>query len=108
MYTAVSTSLSKREAALIESYLSEQRVLDEQRAAEYQGLIEKLEASMSEYLVVLQRAFAPDVEVALLGSVELALELGVASEEVLDSEEKVLAYFLDERVPNTCRTGRVG
>jgi len=95
MYTAVSTSLSKREAALIESYLSEQRVLDEQLAAEYQGLIEKLEASMSEYLVVLQRAFAPDVEVALLGSVELALELGVASEEVLDSEEKVLAYFLD-------------
>lgn len=95
MYTAVSTSLSKREAALIELHLDEQRVLDAQLAAEYQGLIVQLEASMSDYLVVLERAFAPEVEVALLGSVELALELGVASEEVLDSEEKVLTYFPD-------------
>lgn len=95
MYKAASSSLSKREAALIELYLDEQRVLDEQLAAEYQALIDKLEASMSEYLGVLERAFSPEVEVALLGSVELALKLGVASEEVLDSEEKVLAYFLD-------------
>ncbi|WP_156666255.1 hypothetical protein [Rhodococcus sp. HS-D2] len=50
---------------------------------------------MSDYLGVLERAFSPDVEDALLGSVELALELGVASEEVLDSVEKVLAYFLN-------------
>ncbi|CBH47717.1 hypothetical protein GS894_06885 [Rhodococcus hoagii] len=95
MYKAVSSSLSKREASLIERYLGEQRALDEQLAAEYQELIEKLDASMSDYLGVLERAFSPDVEVALLGSVELALELGVASEEVLNSDEKVLAYFLD-------------
>lgn len=95
MYQAASSSLSKREAALIERYLGEQRVLDEQLAADYQDLIEKLEASMSDYLGLLERAFSPDLEVALLGSVELALELGVASEEVLDSKEKVLAYFLD-------------
>lgn len=95
MYKAVSSSLSEREAALITRYLGEQRALDEQLAAEYQELIEKLDASMSDYLEVLERAFSPDVEVALLGSVELALALGVASEEVLNSEEKVLAYFLD-------------
>lgn len=95
MYKAVSSSLSKREAALIERYLGEQRVLDDQLAAEYQELIEKLDASVSDYLGVLERAFSPDMEAALLGSIELALELGVVSEEVLDSEEKVLAYFLD-------------
>lgn len=95
MYQAVSSSLSKREAALIEQYLSEQRELDGQLAAEYQELIERLDASMSDYLEVLERAFSPDVEVALLGSVELALELGVPTEDVLDSEDKVLAYFLD-------------
>lgn len=95
MYKAVSSSLSTREASLIERYLGEQRALDEQLAAEYRELIEKLDASMSDYLGVLERAFSPDVEVALLGSVELALELGVASEEVLNSDEKVLAYFLD-------------
>ncbi|WP_230592704.1 hypothetical protein [Rhodococcoides fascians] len=95
MYKAVSSSLSEREAVLIERYLGEQRVLDEQLGSEYQELIEQLDASMSDYLGVLERAFSPDVEVALLGSVELALELGVAADEVLDSDEKVLAYFLD-------------
>lgn len=95
MYRAASSSLSKREASLILHYVDEQRALDEQLAAEHQGLIEQLEASMSDYLGVLERAFSLDVEVALLGSVELALELGVASDEVLNSEEEVLAYFLD-------------
>lgn len=95
MYQAVSSSLSKREAELIAGYLEEQRVLEEQLAAEYQELIEKLDANMSDYLEVLERAFSPDVEIALLGSVELALDLGVAKEDVLDSEEKVFSYFLD-------------
>jgi len=80
---------------LIERYLDQQRALDERLAAEYQELIEKLDASMSDYLAVLERAFSPDIEVALLGSVELALELGVATDEVLDSDEKVHAHFLD-------------
>ncbi|AMY26186.1 hypothetical protein A3Q41_04931 (plasmid) [Rhodococcoides fascians] len=80
---------------LIERYLGEQQILDEQLAAEYQQLIEQLDASMSDYLGVLDRAFSPDLEVALLGSVELALEFGVAAGEVLDSDAKVLAYFLD-------------
>ncbi|OFV78592.1 hypothetical protein [Rhodococcus erythropolis] len=95
MYKTVSSSLSQREASLIAQYVGEQRALDEQLAAEYRELIETLDASMSDYLGLLERAFSPDLEVALLGSVELALELGVASEEILDSAETVLAYFLD-------------
>ncbi|MGM5068614.1 hypothetical protein EU244_027500 [Rhodococcus qingshengii] len=95
MYKTVSSSLSQREASLIAQYVGEQRALDEQLAAEYRELIDKLDASMSDYLGLLERAFSPDLEVALLGSLELALDLGVASEEVLDSEETVLAYFLD-------------
>lgn len=95
LYQAVSSSLSAREASLIVQYVGEQRALDEKLAADYQELIDKLDASMSHYFGVLERAFSPDVEVALLGSVELALELGVAPDEVLDSDEKVLAYFLD-------------
>lgn len=95
MYRAVSSSLSQREAELIARYLEEQRTLDEQLATEYQALIEQLDASMSDYIEVLERAFSPDVELALLGSVQLARELGVASDEILDSEQKTLAYFLD-------------
>ena len=95
MYSAVSSSLSKREAELIALYREEQRVLDEHLAADYQELINRLDASMADYLGVLERAFSPDVEIALLGSVELALALGVAVDEVLDSEQKTFTYFLD-------------
>lgn len=95
IYRAVSSSLSKREAELIERYLVEQRELDERLAAEYQELVDQLDGAMSEYVELLGRAFSPDLRVALEGSVYLALELGVASEEVLDSNEKVMAYFLD-------------
>ena len=95
MYNAVSSSLSRREAELLTRYLEEQRVLDEHLAADYQDLIDRLDASMADYLKVLERAFSPDVEVALLGSVELALALGVAADELLDSEQKTLTYFLD-------------
>lgn len=95
MYKAVASFLSKREAELIERYLGEQRVLDEQLAAEYQVLIEKLDQGISDYLELLERAFSPDVHVALIGSVELARGFGVPPDEILDSEEKVLAYFLD-------------
>ena len=95
MYNVASSSLSRREAELIERYLKEQRILDEQLAAEYQELIDRLDATMAEYLAVLERAFSPDVQAALLGSIQLALILGVAANEILDSEEKILAYFLD-------------
>ncbi|MEA9984897.1 MULTISPECIES: hypothetical protein [Subtercola] len=95
MYKAVSSSLSKREAALIARYLGEQRLLDDQISAEYQELIEKLDAGMSDYLGVLERGFSPDVDDAFLGSVELARQLGVASDGVLDNDEKILSYFLE-------------
>ncbi|MFE3545799.1 hypothetical protein ACFXK0_22790 [Nocardia sp. NPDC059177] len=95
MHKAVASSLTQREAALIERYLDEQRALDEQLAAEYQAILDKLDQSMSNYLGLLDRAFSPDVQVALIGSVELATELGVASDEILDSEEKIDAFFLD-------------
>lgn len=78
MYKTASTSLAQREAELIERYLDEQRALDEQLASEYQDLIEMLDASMADFLDLLDRAFSSDVEIALRGSAELAIKLGVA------------------------------
>jgi hypothetical protein len=80
---------------LIERYLEDQRALDDQLAAEYQDLVDRLGASVADYLTVLEYAFSPDIEVSLRGSVQLALALGVASDDVLDSDQKALAYFLD-------------
>ncbi|PPB48379.1 hypothetical protein C4K88_11510 [Arthrobacter pityocampae] len=95
MYSTVASSLSNREAELIERYVDEQRVLDEQLSAEYQELIQRLHESMSDYLGLLERAFSPDLQVALLGSAELAQRCGVPTGEILDSEEKIRSYFLD-------------
>ncbi|UKF79903.1 hypothetical protein [Clavibacter californiensis] len=94
MHSAVSDALSRREAALVEGYLRDQRELDEQLAAEDQALIDELDASMATCLEVLERAFSPDVEAALLGSVDLARSVGVETERILDSDEKVRDYFL--------------
>lgn len=95
MYRTVTSSLSKRETELIERYLGEQRILDEHLAAEYQELIEKLDEGMADYLGLLERAFSPDMQIALLGSVELARRFGVPAGEILDSERKIRAYFVD-------------
>lgn len=95
MYKEVSNSLSKREAELIEGYLSAQQELNERLDAEYQDLISQLDTAMSTYLDLLELAFSPDLEMALDGSVALALELGVAYEDLLDSEEKTTAYFVN-------------
>ncbi len=95
MRQAVSTSLSSRESDLVAFYAQQQRDLDARLASDYRELLTALESTMAGYIDLLERAFSPDVEIALLGSVGLAVELGVGSEEVLDSEEKVAAYFLD-------------
>lgn len=95
IYGAVSKSLSAREAALIEQYLAEQAELDERLSDEHQALLAYVNECMSVYLEVLDRMYSPNIEVALAGSIDLAKQLGVPSEEILDSQEKVSAYFLD-------------
>ncbi|MDN3905790.1 hypothetical protein [Arthrobacter sp. YD2] len=95
MYQCVSASLSRAEANLIKGYLADQRALDEELAAQYGRLVAELNEGLSNYLAVLERAFSPDFQIALLGSVELARGLGVPTEEILDSKNKTSAYFLD-------------
>lgn len=95
MYRTVASTLSNREAALIQRYLDEQRVLDLQLATQYQELMVALDQAMAAYLGLIERAFSPDVEIALSGSVELARGLGLPADEILESDEKILAYFLD-------------
>lgn len=95
MYRSVAGALSKREMELIERYQSEQLALDRKLTEEYESLLDQLDSAMSEYLKILEQAFSPDVEVALAGSITLALELRVASEEILDTPEKAASYFHD-------------
>lgn len=71
MYRAVSSSLSEKEAELINLYPEDQHALDQDLAAKHYDLLQKLEVSMTNFLNVLDLALSPDLRLALLGSVEL-------------------------------------
>ena len=60
---------------------------------EYSEYIALLNKNMEVYLYILEQAFAPDVDVAFNGSILLAKQLGVPSEEILEDLESINAYF---------------
>ncbi|MBG6213728.1 hypothetical protein RCH23_001388 [Cryobacterium sp. CAN_C3] len=95
MYRSVRDSLSKREEQLIEKYLEYQRALDQRLDDEYQALIEQLNEGLDHYFNLLEKAFDPEPRLAFVGSISLAHEIGVSTEDLLVSEEKVSTYFLD-------------
>lgn len=95
MYKTAIDALSKREQKLIEEFAEHQRTLDEQLHTEYLDFIETLNQSMFTFLSVVDRAFAPDVSIALQSSAELAKDLGVPSDEILDTQQKAISYFLN-------------
>lgn len=95
VFSSVAGALDAKEAELIARHLAEQHELDERLTAEHRELLDLLGVSMAHYLDALDLAFSPDPAIALTGSVELALRLGVDPDEVLDTDEKALSYFLD-------------
>lgn len=95
MYQIAKDSLSTREVELIAAYAEAQAKLDVELSAQYQQLIDVLNEDMRDYIELLSRAFSPDVAEAFDGSIALAKELGVPSDEILDSREKIQSFFLD-------------
>jgi hypothetical protein len=95
MYQAARSSLSEREMALIAGYARAQRELDEALSADYAQLIAELTVSLADYFDVLERAFSPDVLIAVQGSIELASTVGVKPEDLLDGPAKARRFFLD-------------
>ena len=50
---------------------------------------------MQIFMELLDKAFAPDISLAFEESIELAKSCGVPTDEILDSKDKVAAYFLN-------------
>ena len=94
MYQAAKDCLSEKEQALIEAYAREQRELDAKLETEYGRLLDSLDRGITRYIALLDRAFDPDPALAFEGSISLARELGVPDDQILDSREKAMAYFL--------------
>ena len=95
MYQLAKDNLSKREQKLIASYLRYLDDLEIELDKKYHKYIDELNKGLCAYYSILERAFSPNYEEALCGSIELAMSLGVSSEELLKSVSEVDDYFLN-------------
>ena len=95
MYQIAKDNLSKKEQKLIASYLRYLDNLEIELDKKYHSFINEMDKGLYAYYSILERAFSPNYEEALCGSVELALSLGVPSEELLKSIPEVDDYFLN-------------
>lgn len=95
LYQIGKDSLTKKEQDVFAGYISEINVLDHQLEEAYRNSIDRMNAAFASYMDVLAAAFVPDVLQALQGSAKLAKTMGVPTEEILDTREKVFSYFMD-------------
>ena len=95
MYQLAKDNLSVKEQKLLEEHLNSIQQLDGELQKKYQDVILSLSEDMKKYMDILERAFSPDIRIAFAGSVDLAREMGVTTEEIIDNKEKLYAYFLD-------------
>lgn len=95
MYQFAMDSLSAREQTIFGEYLESLQQLGKYLDIQYQEFILGISENMKLFMETLDRAFAPDVRTSFAGSAELARAMGVPMEEILDSRQKVMSYFLD-------------
>jgi len=95
MYQITKDTLSKKEQKLIEEYLKSIRELDVKLDKKYKECVLKLNHELENYYYLLDSAFANDYELALQGSVELAISVGVNPDELLKSLEETDKYFME-------------
>lgn len=94
LYQATKDNLSRKEQKLIEGYLRYLHELDVELDKKYRKYIHDLNEEMRRYYKILDRAFSPNYEEALEGSVTLAMSFGVSSEELLKSLSEIDDYFM--------------
>ena len=95
LYQILKDVCSDQEKKLVEDYLHSLDELNSKLDDEYKGFINELNENMKLFMDILERAFSPDISEAFEGSVALAKEMGVPTEEILDTKEKVFSYFMD-------------
>lgn len=94
MYHIANDCFKKKEQELIKGYLKSIEELDEQLAVDYKDFIKQLNNAFNEYVSILEIAFSNDYESSLLGSSQLAIQMGVPTSEVLTDKKAIEAYFM--------------
>ena len=95
MYQIAKDNLSAREQKIFEEYAEAVRQLDVSLQDQYQKFVDEIGNDTKLFMELLDRAFAPDIRVAFDGSIDLAKSCGVPVEEILDSKEEIISFFMD-------------
>lgn len=95
MYKLAKDNFKEKEQAIMKRYYDNLLELDNKLDEQYRKFVVELSQAFEEFISILDKAFSPNIEEALNGSIELAELCGVSNEEILDTKEKAMIYFLD-------------
>lgn len=95
LYQMAKDTLSEREQKLIADYLEDLKELEIALDRKYRDYLKELNDGIRIYYQMLEKAFSPNYEEALVGSVALALGLGVPCNELLLTTADVDNYFMN-------------
>ncbi len=87
--------LYAKEQAILEAYIQNQYVLDEELRTRFEEYLAELNESAARFQSLIEEAFSPDIRTSLMQSAALARAVGVKEEELLLSTEDIDAFFLD-------------
>ena len=87
--------LYAKEQAILNAYIQNQYVLDEQLQCQYEAYIAELNENAVRFQGLIDDAFSPNIRDSLMSSAALARAAGVKEDEILTSIEDVDAFFLD-------------
>lgn len=85
--------LYAREQAILQAYIENQYILDDQLQKEYEAYLEEVKKHAERFGSLVENAFSLDLHEALIESAELARAAGVKEEELLTSIEDIDDYF---------------
>lgn len=83
-----------REQAILEEYLNNQRVLDENLQKEYAAYLDEVNKIAEKFQSLVDDAFSVDIREALEESVALAKAAGVKEDELLKTTEEIDDFFM--------------
>ncbi len=86
--------LFSREQAILDEYIRNQHVLDENLRSKYENYLEELKEYAERFQALIDQAFSPDLHNSLVQSVELARAAGVKDDDLLKSVEEIDDFFL--------------
>ena len=87
--------LYQKELALLDEYVQNQYVLDEQLQMKLDAYLKELKEESERFNNIINNAFDTDIRSALSGSVELARSAGVEEKEILKSINDIDDFFLN-------------